>query len=592
MLALGRLGYATLTVSPRISVAATLSLIDILTSELLLYSASYSSAAREVANAREIPIIPIRTRQDYDGPLEESEQPFLRGIINGPAETLKPIIFTHSSGSASLPKPIRYTHKRILGEVNDIRNKTVFSFGPVYNAITLSLLWGALWERKCLYLLDTGQSWTQVALIEAVRVAQSEALWTTPWELKLLAGKQDGLSTLKICQAVTSYGSKCPDELGDSLINQGIRLGVVYGTYVLQTRCPHSSMLFLTTTRSEATSLLSSQTRPTEESTWTYLSASSQAAPYIQWHPLGHNLFECVVLDGYAGKVTSNSKDPPKSFHTADVFEPHPILADQWKFVGRMDDRITLSGGEMFFPLSTEGRIRQLPAVKEAVVFGNDKTTPGLLVFRADSAQGLAESAYVKSIWPAVEAANIKSETFARISKELIVVVDAGTEYPINDYLSIKRLQLYKGFAAMIDNAYANVQRASEGHLQLDIFQLEEWILRTLRETLGVSLPNADADFYNWGMDSLKALQMRSLIVRDLDLGGRSSTTSPMLVFQPGTARELARHLYGLRLGNVDAQTDELAKMRSLIDKYSVCQQRYPPDISAPQNEVVVSLSL
>ena len=323
---------------------------------------------------------------------------------------------------------------------------------------------------------------------------------------------------------------------------------------------------------------------------WAYLPPSSQATQYVEWHTLGDNLHECVVLDGYAGKVTSNSKDPPKSFHTTDVFEPHPTFPDRWKFVGRMDDRITLSSGEKFFPLLIEGRIRQLPAVKEAVVFGNDRTAPGLLVFRADFAQDLTDGAYIKSIWPAIEAANAKSETFARINKGLIVVIPAGIEYPMTDKLSIKRTQLYKDFATKIDDAYASVQRASEGHLQLDILQLEEWILKAFRESFGVNVPNADADFYPWGVDSLKALQMRGLIMRDLDLGGRSSTISPMVVFQSGTARELARYLYGLRLGSVDAQADELAKMRSLIERHSICQQRYPPDVTTPQYEVIVSL--
>ena len=351
----------------------------------------------------------------------------------------------------------------------------------------------------------------------------------------------------------------------------------------------NTAKVYLTIFRSDATALLTSLSRSSGDSDWAYLLATSQAAPYIKWHSLGDNLFECVILDGYPGKVTSNSQDPPRSFHTTDVFQPHETLPDRWKFVGRMDDRITLLSEEKFFPLSVEGRIRQLPAVQDAVVFGNDRNAPGLLIFRTGSAQGLADAAFVKSVWPAVEAASSKAETFARIRKELIVVIPAGIEYPMTDRMTIRRAQLYKDFATMIDNAYANVQRASEGHLRLDILQLEEWILKSFRETFRISLPDANADFYNWGVDSLKALQMRALVIRELDLGGRSGTTSPMVFLQSGNARELARYLYGLRLGSVDAQADELSKMRSFIERYSIFQQRYPPDVSAPQYEAVVS---
>ena len=188
---------------------------------------------REIANAREIPIVPIRARQDYGASLEEPNEPFIRGVINGPAETLKPIIYTHSSGSASLPKPIKYTHKRILGEVNNIRNTRTLTFGKLYSADVLSLLWSAIWERKCLYLYDDNQPRTQEALTEALRLAQPEALWTTPHELKLLAGRLDGLSALKHCRIVSSYGSRCSDELGDALVKQGVVISIAYGTYVL-----------------------------------------------------------------------------------------------------------------------------------------------------------------------------------------------------------------------------------------------------------------------------------------------------------------------------------------------------------------------
>ena len=232
LLALGRLGYATLTLSPRLSVAASLSLIDILTSELLVYGGSCGGAAREIANAREIPIIPIRTWKDYHSIAGELDEPFVRGVINGPAETLKPIIYTHSSGASNLPRPIKYTHKRILKEVNNIKNATTLTFGQLYRADVLSLLWSAVWERKCLFLYDDSQPRTQEALIETLRAARPESLWTTPHELKLLSGRSRGLDTLKQCQNVSSYGSKCPDELGDALVKQGVQLGIAYGAYV------------------------------------------------------------------------------------------------------------------------------------------------------------------------------------------------------------------------------------------------------------------------------------------------------------------------------------------------------------------------
>lgn len=83
--------------------------------------------------------------------------------------------------------------------------------------------------------------------------------------------------------------------------------------------------------------------------------------------PVSDDLYELVVLDGYKSKVVSNSDDPPRSFHSNDLFSPHPIIPDAWKHIGRIDDRVTLVNGEKVLPLPIEGRIRSDRLVSEAV---------------------------------------------------------------------------------------------------------------------------------------------------------------------------------------------------------------------------------
>ena len=53
------------------------------------------------------------------------------------------------------------------------------------------------------------------------------------------------------------------------------------------------------------------------------------------------NVCECAVLDGHRAKSISNSNEPPHSFHTSDLFVPHPTIENAWKFIGRADDRVT-----------------------------------------------------------------------------------------------------------------------------------------------------------------------------------------------------------------------------------------------------------
>ena len=211
-----------------------------------------------------------------------------------------------------------------------------------------------------------------------------EIVWTVPYVLKLLAEKREGIEVLKKCKVVSCSGSRCPDELGDLLVNEGVRFGSAFGA-------------------TEVALILTSLNRPADDKAWNYLRPPPHVAPYILMRPVDGEVCECIVLDGHKGKLKSNSDDPPNSWHTNDLFVAHPTIPNAWKFVGRLDDRVTLTNGEKVLPLPIEGRIQQDPLVKEAVVFGVDRPAPGLLLFRAKAAEGLSDEEFVERVWPAIE---------------------------------------------------------------------------------------------------------------------------------------------------------------------------------------------
>jgi long-subunit acyl-CoA synthetase (AMP-forming) len=174
--------------------------------------------------------------------------------------------------------------------------------------------------------------------------------------------------------------------------------------------------------------------------------------------PFDGPICECVVLDGHRGKLMSNSNDPPNSWHTKDLFIAHPTIPNAWKFVGRADDRVTLTNGEKVLPLPIEGRIQQDPLVKEAVVFGVDRPVPGLLLFRAKTAEGLSDDEFLDHVWPAIQDANSRAEGFSQISRDLVAIIPEEVDCPSTDKSSIKRAAVYRDFAAVIDNVYARLE--------------------------------------------------------------------------------------------------------------------------------------
>src|SRR5436309_743342 len=127
-------------------------------------------------------------------------------------------------------------------------------------------------------------------------------------------------------------------------------------------------------------------TREPGDKAWNYLRMLPPVKPYVLMDEIAPGLYECVALDGLKSKSTTNSDNPPGSFRTKDLFTHHPAQPGLWKYACRLDDRFTLINGEKVLPISIEGRIRQEEMVKEACVFGEGRSFPGVLIVKADRA--------------------------------------------------------------------------------------------------------------------------------------------------------------------------------------------------------------
>ena len=234
--------------------------------------------------------------------------------------------------------------------------------------------------------------------------------------------------------------------------------------------------------------------------------------------PLEDDTYECVLLHGLETLVVSNSDDPPKSFHSNDIFVKHRNL-EAWKHIGRLDDRITLLNGEKVLPIPMEGRIRQHPLIRQCCISGTGKSIPGILVFKNDAAQDISDRDFVEAIWPTVQSANAQAESFSQISKETIVPLGADIYYPKTDKESIKRSQFYRVFAKDIESVYEKLDYVRTGTLQLDVPAMEDWIVKTFKENLGVDVSTSQHDFFAAGVNSLQAIQVRLQLTESFPSG-------------------------------------------------------------------------
>lgn len=89
---------------------------------------------------------------------------------------------------------------------------------------------------------------------------------------------------------------------------------------------------------------------------------------------------------------------------------------------------------------------------------------------------------------------------------------------------------------------------------------------------------------------TLTFVQMRGLILKDLDLGGNGRKVGRNVIFDTANTTHLARHLHAIRVDNVEQNetAEDIEEMETLIKRYSTFKKHVPGPSPAPEGHVVV----
>ncbi|KAI1155072.1 acetyl-CoA synthetase-like protein [Nemania diffusa] len=571
--ALSRLGCRALTISIRLSEPACLNLMERTACDTLIIGSTVRIAAtvNGLKKTRpELNLIPMPARAEFDKP-DSPLEPVIRPIPDREAEHTQLALYGHSSGSTGLPKPLALSHRSILNNIYFGTGCKAFNALPWYHLHGLFTSFQAIYLRKTAHLYNADLPLTAEHLVTALKDIQPEICHTVPYVLKLMAERQDGIEVLKRCKFVTAAGARTPDELGDRVVQQGVKFGIIFGL-------------------TEVGHMGDSIYREPGDDSWVYIRTYESLRPHIHFKEISQGIYEAVYLKSHPALMasSSNSNDPPGSFHSRDLYTPHPTIEHAWKYVARHDDRITLISGEKILPLGMEGAVRESALVRDALMVGNDRLMPGLLIFRSTASVALSDDELIDEIWPLIETANTVMDEYARITRDMIVLLGADVEYPATDKNNIIRAASYREFEGVIEKLYNKDERTNgAGQKQLGLEDLKKYIFQVVRDQAGIEVPDYEADFFAAGVDSLRAAQLRRLLQDDLDLGGHSLPTNA--VYDAGNVTKLAAALYSLRTGeqlqngHVNG-TSDLSTMEDLISEYGSFTTRK----SKPKSEVVV----
>ncbi|KAI1268286.1 acetyl-CoA synthetase-like protein [Xylariaceae sp. FL1019] len=558
LFAIFRMGCKALVASIRLSEPAFSNLLEKTGCDTILTGSStrVKSTVNELKKTRQqLTFIPILTRDDYDkpdGPLE----PFLRPIADKEAEHAQLAFFGHSSGSTGLPKPLALSHRSILNNLYSGTGCKAFNALPWYHLHAVFTSTQAMYMRKTAHLFNAKLPLTADNLVTALNAIQPEICHCVPYVLKLIAERDDGIEVLKRCKYVTAAGARTPDELGDRVVKAGVNFGVIFGL----TEVGHMGD--------------SIQREPGDDS-WVYVRPYASLRAHMHWKKISEGIYESVYLKSHPALMasTSNSDDPPGSFHAKDLFEPHPTIENAWKYIARDDDRITLLSGEKILPLSMEGIVRESALVRDGLMVGNDRLMPGLLVFSSSAAAALSTNDITDAIWPLIESANKVMDEHARITRDMVVILPPDVEYPATDKNNIIRAAAYRKFEDVIEQLYNQDHKANgvSKNLRLSLEGLQKHIYDAIRDQAGIDIPDYEADFFAAGIDSLRAAQLRRLLLQDLDLGGHSLASN--VIYDAGNVVKLAKVLFALQTGQQLQEEGleekgEISLMEDLIAEY------------------------
>lgn len=202
---------------------------------------------------------------------------------------------------------------------------------------------------------------------------------------------------------------------------------------------------------------------------------------YVMPHPVAGLDFRCHSWDGGDPKfeaVVVRNPDPRdvqpifsvfpnrREYRSGDLFSPHPTVPGLWKYRGRADDCFVLVTGSNINPLAMEEHVGAHPEVKGAVMLGQRRPRPGLLIELEDEIQAEEamtwdnedrRRALIDSIWPAVERGNQEYYDLARVAKDRIIFTAPDRPMKRTPKGTVKRRPTLDLYQAETDQMYGSV---------------------------------------------------------------------------------------------------------------------------------------
>ncbi|KAI0169854.1 acetyl-CoA synthetase-like protein [Hypoxylon sp. FL1284] len=600
-------GYKLLLPSPRNPPSTNISLMNQTDSTTLLYTAEMSGIVKrtqEQGGALLTQTIPSFQEMMKSNPVQF---PYLKTFDTARDD---PIVVVHSSGSTGIPKPITMTHgtfATIDNQMNipvphgrepkdsrkwkfegESRAYTMFPFFHLGGFIFLIVT--AIF-REVSPVLGPPNLVPDGRLLKSVMLRQKlRAMFVVPSVVEQLLQEPDSISLIKDLELLACSGAPSSPAMGERL-SKVVDLDSPYGTTEITTM-PELAL-------------------PHEDWEW------REFNPYYKHELQAYDsadgrVYELVLI------VDESMKDHMPLYHnlpgiseyrTKDLFLQHPERPTLYKYYGRRDDIIVLANGEKFNPVPFELALQGHPSIQGALVTGNERVQPALILELKDRTGTADQSNMLQDIWPAIEEANSLLPGQGRVDHAKVMFALPEKPMTRTPKGTIMRKLTEKAYQSGIEELYAK-SSARGALLNVGLKPIlkqvyeRSAVVEFLRGVLARSFPHAanigeDEDLYAHGLDSVQVLEITSNLKRNLQAEAQASKSvswiSARTIYRNPTLAELSRLLVGfLNQGIIPEEDHEIVAAQLLDDTVALYAEGLPtrsaPPITAPAETSKVAL--
>ncbi|KAJ6440114.1 L-aminoadipate-semialdehyde dehydrogenase [Purpureocillium lavendulum] len=586
MLACVKAHHQAFFISPRNSVEGQLSLFKATKCDMLYFAETYLST-----------ILPWLERHPMRVVMVPSPDTWLQSTAPSFAYTKPfdearwdPLVVLHTSGSTGIPKPI-VVRQGSLAIADELRNgpdlhgarSTWAHWGgaskfflpmPLFHAAGVAAISSTgIYYGASLVLGITDRPLTADLVVASLRHSGADGAMLPPSVIEDLSFMEEGVETLAALQYVGFGGGNLAPAAGNLLVERGVRLS----NMIASTECIPYTLHY----------------QP-DPKLWQYFIVNSKdmGAEFrpVDWDDNAFEMFLCRDDPKEPGRKSVFYTFPDKTeWSTGDIFRPHPTLSDHWMYHGRADNVIVFSNGEKLNPVTIEETVLGHPAIRGALVVGEQRFQPALILEPTDTpVDSAAADALLDDIWPLIEQVNKATVTHGRIDRQLVVLSDPARPFLRAPKGSVQRGPTVRDYSAFIDLLYAKTDEGvdMQDTIVLDLTSgdsLARSIVDAIRSKLGNPRVDVQTDLFSVGVDSLQVIRLSKLLRSGFEAAGVTidqNNVAPRVIYANPSPKALADRLFSVISGTGAGEDEASREVEALAEMVL----KYTADLPAPND--------